>query len=136
MIGVNKGSSEMAKATIVGEVYNPFAETEDAGSGIAGIIIIMLILFAVAIAFFIKSSNKIKASNGAPLATGKDNVISFTIQNDLDESLHEPESLDEIKSEDSKDSNEKKFEEEKVPFLFFFTYQTKANYSIFFNKCI
>lgn len=56
MIGVNKGSSEMAKAHIVGDVYNPFAQTEEPGSAIAGIVILLLILFAIAIAIFIKSS--------------------------------------------------------------------------------
>ena len=100
MIGVNKGSSEMAKAHIVGDVYNPFAQTEEPGSAIAGIVILLLILFAIAIAIFIKNSKQIKETNGAPGVEGKDGIATFTIQNDLDESLHEAESLDEISPED------------------------------------
>ena len=56
MIGVNKGSSEMAKAKIAGEAYNPFAEAEKAGSGVAFVIILLLLMFTVAILFFLKAN--------------------------------------------------------------------------------
>ena len=56
MIGVNKGSSEMAKATIIGEVYNPFAEADKSGAGLAFVIIVLLVMFSVAILFFLKAN--------------------------------------------------------------------------------
>ena len=56
MIGVYKGSSEMAKATIIGEVYNPFAEADKSGAGLAFVIILLLVMFSVAILFFLKAN--------------------------------------------------------------------------------
>lgn len=58
MIGVNKGSSDLAKATIIGEAYNPFAEADKSGAGLGFVIILLLLMFSTAILFFLKA-NKI-----------------------------------------------------------------------------
>lgn len=91
MIGVNKGSSNLAKATIIGEAYNPFAEADKSGAGLAIVLILLLVMFSIAILFFLKANQQLKQSNGAPGVNGKNkktsDKITFNIQNDLDESL-------------------------------------------------
>ena len=81
MIGVNKGSSDTAKAKIIGEVYNPFAEADKSGAGLAFVIILLLILFSLAILSFLKSNNQLKKSNGNPSVKGtkSSDTVTFTI---------------------------------------------------------
>jgi len=53
MMGINKGSSDRAKAYIKGYLSNPYKSN---GMTIGVVIVIMLILFAVALIFYFKQS--------------------------------------------------------------------------------
>lgn len=48
----------MAKAELIGHIYSPFKHIEKNGGGIAVVIIVLLTLFAVAIAFFVKAKKE------------------------------------------------------------------------------
>ena len=58
-MGVNAGSSDLAKAIIRGKVSNPF-KLDSTSSGIGGILIIFIIIVVVIIAFwfFMKQEEK------------------------------------------------------------------------------
>ena len=93
MIGVNKGSSDSAKAELIGKIYNPFKHVAAGGGAIAAVIICLLLLFSIACAFFVKAKKEqAEVSADAVPVSKKQN---YKIQNDdLDKSLQEAESLD------------------------------------------
>ena len=92
---MNKGSSDSAKAELIGKIYNPFKHLKKNGTALATILIVLLCLFSVAIAFFVKAKKEqAEVNNSGTSTTPKKN---YKIQNDdLDKSLQEaePESLD------------------------------------------
>lgn len=75
MIGVNKGSSDSAKAELIGHIYSPFKHIEKKGGSIAVIIIVLLSLFAVAIAFFVRA----KKDQKKPAAGSKEETKNYNI---------------------------------------------------------
>ena len=92
-IGVNKGSSDAAKAELIGKTYNPFKHIKKGGGALAAVIIVLLCLFSVATAFFLKARKEQSDVNRSVETKKKQ---TYNIQNeDLDESLKEPEALDE-----------------------------------------
>ena len=58
IIGVNKGSSDSAKAELIGKIYNPFKHIQKNGGAMAAVLICLLCLFSVAIAFFVKAKKE------------------------------------------------------------------------------
>ena len=61
MIGVNKGSSETAKAELIGKKYKPFHyKSLKKGGSVALVLCVFLVLFAIAVAFFVKAKKEQK----------------------------------------------------------------------------
>ena len=58
IIGVNKGSSDSAKARLIGKIYNPFKHIQSKGGAMAAVTIVLLCLFSVAVAFFVKAKKE------------------------------------------------------------------------------
>ena len=52
LIGVNNGSSDLAKAEIDGKVYNPFRKSGADPNGLGGALVIFIIIVGVVIAFW------------------------------------------------------------------------------------
>ena len=94
IIGVNKGSSDSAKAELIGKIYNPFKHIKNKGGAMAAVLICLLCLFSVAIAFFVKAKKEqAEVNNGAPVSSsssGKKQNYKFQ-NDDLDKSLNEAE---------------------------------------------
>ena len=95
IIGVNKGSSDSAKAELIGKIYNPFKHIKNKGGAMAAVLICLLCLFSVAIAFFVKAKKEqAEVNNGAPVSSSSSSgkKQNYKIQNDdLDKSLNEAE---------------------------------------------
>jgi hypothetical protein len=59
MIGVNKGSSDTAKAELIGKIYNPYKHVDAPGGGsVAVVLCFFLVLFAMAVLYIVKAKSQ------------------------------------------------------------------------------
>ena len=102
LMGINKGSSERAKAYIDGKISNPY---RSGGMTIGVVIVILLIAFAVAIIFYFKQHRQLKNSEGVKETFAADRARSASVaasggaaDDSLDENLV-AETLDDDKDD-------------------------------------
>ena len=96
LLGVNKGSSDKAKAYIDGDLPDPFLT---GAPTLAIIIVVLLIAVAIVIIFYFKSSKSKAAASNSGRSASVAHGLKTSVNDSLDEGLV-PETLDDDNIQD------------------------------------